>query len=550
MGTSEKRPGRRRVPIHTSTSPVVRKVGGSSVVIGVDQGRAAGSDAVQEAGRATGLSAKGLSAGTIGLLGAAVIGVSTIAPAYTLSGALGPTVSVVGFHLPAIFLVGFIPMLLVALGYRELNSAMPDSGTTFTWVSKAFGPWVGWMGGWGLLAATILVLSNLAGIAVDFFYLLIAQLAGSPGIADLARNVPLNVATCLVFMAGACWISYRGLQETKRFQFTLVGFQLVVLVAFAVTGLVRAANGSAFDGQLPQLEWFNPAGIDSFSAFSAGVSLSVFIYWGWDTVLTMNEETKDPERTPGRAAIVVIGVVVVLYLLVACGTLAFAGVGDGALGMTNPDIQENIFAALATPVLGPLGVLMSIAVLMSSIASLQSTMISPARTMLAMSHYRALPARFARIHPRFQTPGYATVASTVIAAAFYAVMRFISEDVLWDTIAALGLMVCYYYGLTALACAWYFRREAFGSVRAFVVRLAAPLLGGLLLLVFFVRTTIDSFDPDYGSGSSLFGVGLVFYLGAGMIVLGLVVMLVLSRRMPQFFREGVDAVQARSGPAE
>lgn len=98
---------------------------------------------------------KGLSSGSVGLLGAVVIGMSCIAPAYTLSGALGPTAAAVGTHLPAIFLVGFIPMLLVAVGYRQLNRAMPDSGTTFTWSSKAFGPWVGWMGGWGLLASTL-----------------------------------------------------------------------------------------------------------------------------------------------------------------------------------------------------------------------------------------------------------------------------------------------------------------------------------------------------------------------------------------------------------
>lgn len=121
---------------------------------------------------------KGLSSGSVGLLGAVVIGMSCIAPAYTLSGALGPTAAAVGTHLPAIFLVGFLPMLLVAVGYRQLNRAMPDSGTTFTWTSKAFGPWLGWMGGWGLLAATILVLSNLAGIAVEFFYLLLAQITG------------------------------------------------------------------------------------------------------------------------------------------------------------------------------------------------------------------------------------------------------------------------------------------------------------------------------------------------------------------------------------
>ena len=53
---------------------------------------------------------------------------------------------------------------------------MPDSGTSFTWASRAFGPWIGWMAGWGLVSATILVLSNLAGIAVEFLFLLIAQL--------------------------------------------------------------------------------------------------------------------------------------------------------------------------------------------------------------------------------------------------------------------------------------------------------------------------------------------------------------------------------------
>lgn len=149
------------------------------------------------------ISKKGLSEGSIGLFGAVVIGVSCVAPAYTLTAALGPTVSEVGFQVPAIILVGFIPMLLVALGYRELNHAMPDSGTSFTWATRAFGPNLGWMGGWGLISATILVLSNLAGIAVEFLYLLISQVSGQDQIAGLANNVWINVATCLAFMAAA-----------------------------------------------------------------------------------------------------------------------------------------------------------------------------------------------------------------------------------------------------------------------------------------------------------------------------------------------------------
>lgn len=500
-------------------------------------------DRPSQAGAGTPNNWKGLSKGAIGLLGGLVIGVSTIAPAYTLSGALGPTASAVGEHLPAILLVGFVPMLLVAIGYRQLNKAMPDSGTTFTWASRAFGPWIGWMASWCLLAATILVLSNLAGIAVDFFYLAIAQLTGQEQIAALTRNVPLNIATCLAFMAAAAWISHRGLEATKAFQYVLVTFQLVVLAWFSVAAFAQVSAGSAFDATQVRLEWFNPFGVESFSAFAAGVALSVFIYWGWDVVVTMNEESRGATSTPGKAAIATILVVVALYMAVSVATLSFSGVSDGELGLGNPDIQENIFAALAGPVMGPFAVLMSLAVLSSSASSLQSTMISPARTMLAMGHYGALSPKYARVNPVHKTPGYATVVSVVIASVFYAVMRVVSENVLWDTITTLGMMVCFYYGVTAIACVWYFRREATASLRSLATKLVAPLLGGLLLLVFFFQTVWDSMDPAYGSGSQIGGVGLVFVLGVAIFVIGVAAMVVQYLRSPEFFRRRFETTE-------
>ncbi|KNC20330.1 Large neutral amino acids transporter small subunit 2 [Arthrobacter sp. RIT-PI-e] len=495
----------------------------------------------------TGLSRKGLSSGTVGLLGAVVIGVSCVAPAYTLTAALGPTVAEVGTQLPAIFLVGFIPMLLVALGYRELNSAMPDSGTSFTWATRAFGPWIGWMGGWGLIAATVIVLSNLAAVAVDFFYLLLSQLLGNPAIAELTRNLPLNIATTLVFIALACYISYRGMETTKTVQYVLVTFQLVVLAWFAVAAFVHVADGTAFDATSISADWFNPFAVGSFSAFAAGVSLSIFIYWGWDVTLTMNEETTDPERTPGRAGALTVVVIVLVYLAVALATISFAGVGDGDLGAGNPDNQESIFAVLAGPVMGPFAILMSMAVLSSSAASLQSTFVSPARTLLAMGHYRALPEGYGRISPRHKSPGFATVAAALAAAGFYVLTRLVSENALWDTITALGLMICFYYGITALACVWYFRAQAFTSIRNVAFRFLAPLCGGVILLVMFVKTAVDSMDPGYGSGSELFGVGMVFVLGIGVILLGVVLMLVWSRLNPAFFRQEVITRGAASG---
>ena len=166
-----------------------------------------------ESGVTTGISKKGLSAGTIGLIGAVVIGISCIAPAYTFTAAIGPTASEVGAQIPAIILVGFIPMLLVAFGYRELNKAMPDSGTSFTWATRAFGPYVGWMAGWGLIVATILVLSNLAGIAVDFLFLLISQIAGNAEIADKVRSGKVQAVGALI---GAVMKQMKGQADAAK----------------------------------------------------------------------------------------------------------------------------------------------------------------------------------------------------------------------------------------------------------------------------------------------------------------------------------------------
>lgn len=493
---------------------------------------------------AGGLSKKGLSAGTIGLLGAVVIGISCIAPAYTFTAAIGPTVGAVGVQVPAIILVGCIPMLLVAFGYRELNNRMPDSGTSFTWAARAFGPWIGWMAGWGLIAATVIVLSNLAGIAVDFLFLLISQLTGQPGIADLASNLPINIAVCLLFVLGATVVSYRDMQTTQKLQYVLVGFQVIVLVVFAVVAIVHVVSGDAYDPTPVDWSWFNPFAVSSFSAFAAGVSLSIFIFWGWDVTLTMNEETKDPEKTPGRAATITVVTIVSLYLLLAVSMIMFAGIGDGEFGLGNPDIQDNAFFALAGPILGPFAAFVSLAVLTSSASSLQSTFVGPARTLLAMGHYGALPPKFAAVSPRFFTPGYATIVSAVVAAGFYAVMRVVSVNVLSDTILTLGIMICFYYGLTAFACVWYFRKQWFDSARNVFFTFLFPLVGGVILAVIFVTTLIDSMNPEYGSGSEIGGVGLVFVLGVTIIVLGAVIMVVQYFRRPAFFRGETLATDA------
>jgi hypothetical protein len=125
------------------------------------------------------------------------------------------------------------------------------------------------------------------------------------------------------------------------------------------------------------------------------------------------------------------------------------------------------------------------------------------------------------------------------------VMRFISEDVLWDTILTLGMMICFYYGITAFACVWYFRKQWFDSARNVFFTFLFPLVGGIALTFLFVVTLIDSYNPAYSdSGSNIGGVGLVFILGITIIVLGVAIMIWQAVRRPAFFRGQTLSVDA------
>jgi len=317
-------------------------------------------------------------------------------------------------------------------------------------------------------------------------------------------------------------------------QIVLVLFQLAVLAIFAIALFAKSADsatGISFD-----LAWFSPSGL-TLSAFVAGLSGSIFAFWGWDTALTVNEESVDAEKTPGRAALLCVLSILLTYLLVAVALEMYAGVGETGNGLANADIADNVFGALAEPVLGsPLHLVLFLAVLASSAASLVTTFLPTSRTMLAMGTYRAFPERFATVHPVHKTPSFATIVAGVGSGIFYTLLTFVSERVLTDTIYSLGIMICFYYGLTAFACIWYFRKELFINFYSIVFKLMLPLLGGLGLGWVLIITLRDSASPDYGSGASIGGVGLVLILGLGMILLGIVFMLWQRARDGAYFR--------------
>jgi amino acid transporter len=494
-----------------------------------------------------GLVSKGLAVGKVGTFSGAILGIASVAPGYTLTASIGLIVAAVGLKMPAIFLAGFIPMFLTAFAFRELNADSPDCGASFTWSTKAFGPYVGWMCGWGLLISAIIVLSNLAAVAVRFVYLLIAGLFHTPGIAELTQLKWVDIGTTLLIIAVATWMSSRGIQTNERVQYVLVGFQLTVILGFAVVAIVAAGQGRGSANLSFSLDWFNPFTGLAMGAFVIGVTGSIFAFWGWDTSLCLGEECTDPKKVPGRAGLLCVVTILLTYLLVSGGVMMYAGVGSQGLGLGNPGNSENALGALARPVLGPWGSpLLLVAILGSTMASLQTTFLPAARYMLAMGAYHALPRGFSAVSPRSQVPVFSTVIAGVVTATFYTIVTLLSERTLLDTIAALGIMVCFYTGITAFACLGYFRKVLFQGLHNIVFKFLFPLLGGIMLLLVFVISIHQSMDPRHGSGASIAGIGLVFYLGFGILLLGFALMVAMRVRQPDFFQ---GRTLTRSTPA-
>jgi len=468
---------------------------------------------------------KGLAAGTLGLWGSTVIGLASTAPVYSLVATLGWVVLAVGAQAPIAFIIAFIPMLFIAFAYRELNNDVPDCGTTFTWGTKAFGPITGWLGGWGVAVAGMVVLANLAQIGGIYLWALVDGIVGSPEDALLSDNVPLVTATGVVFILAMTWISWRGVEIGERIQNVLLGIQYLALAIFVIAAVWQYFTGTAPNPTPIDWSWFNPVAFTDWHGFTEAVLLALFIYWGWDTCLALNEETKDPKRIPGRAALLTCVILLVTYVGVTVAAMMYAGLGDTGTGLGNEANADDFFLSIKDGLLGPFGWVLVVAVLISAVSSTQTTILPTARGTLAMAAYRALPRKFMTVHPQYKTPSFSTIVMGIVASVYYIGMTLISDNILQDSILSLGLAIAFYYGITGYASVWYFRKDLFTSARNFFYKGFFPLLGALMLTYAFVQSAIDMWDVDYGY-TVLFGIGGTFVLGIGSLLLGVVLMLV------------------------
>jgi len=491
---------------------------------------------------------KGLKSGALGLVSTTIIATASVAPAYSIAATLVFVVGAVALQSPAVAVLAFVPMLLTSIGYSELNKADPDCGTSFTWASRAFGPRTGWAAGWGIIVADVLVMASLAQVAGQYGFLLFN-----------ADGIGKNATSGWVLLVGVLWIvvmtyiCYRGIEVSANFQKVLLGIELVMLLVLSVTALVKVGTGHAPPGHLtPSLSWLNPFRITSFSAFASGIILMVFIYWGWDTAVAVNEETKDKNKTPGRAAILSTFILLVTYAIVIFSMQSYAGIKTTGNGLGNVANAGDVLSIQGSSIFGTSGLgtvlshLLLLMVLSSAAASTQTTILPTARTTLSMAVYKAIPKSFSKIHPRYLTPTVSTIAMGAISIAVYVGFNYASNGIgiIGDAVIAIGLYIAFYYGLTGFTCAWYYRRNLTSSARNLWMQGILPATGGLIL--FFLGGWSVWLDYDVATANDYtmwtvpfihWQIGGAFVIAVVAAIVGVAAYLYCRFANPSFFRK-------------
>jgi len=470
---------------------------------------------------------KGLKAGAIGYMSNLVIAVASTAPAYSLATTLGFVVAVggIGTHAPAVLIVSFIPILFISLAYRYLNLADPDAGTSFAWATRSMGPHMGWINGWAIFLADVIVMASLADIASVYSFQLV-------GWNSAANSTTAIIIGCIVWIVLMTWICYRGIELSARIQALLLSTECLILGIFSVVALVNT-YGNLHGSIKPEFDWFNPFALSS-TALVGGILLGIFIYWGWDSGVAVNEESENPAEGPGRAAVLSTILLVLIYVLVA--TSAQADAGPHFLSSHSGDV----LSALGGRVFGGgiLDKLLLFSVLTSASASTQTTILPTARTTISMASWGALPKAFGRVHPRNLTPSFSTVMMGAVSIVWTVALLLSSSptNILGDSITGLGFAILFYYGFTGLACVVYYRRELFKSARRAIFVGLVPLAGFGGMAYIFVKSFITVSKAGYNYSPPLLGIQLPIVIGIGGLLLGLVFMVMQWIYMPDFFK--------------
>ena len=434
-----------------------------------------------------------LRAEELSLFDSTAVAVSSVAPAYSLASTMSSLAAVVGvgIYAPSLILVSFIPVIFIAIAYFHLNRRDPDCGASYSWVSKLTTPWLGWYNGWVQVALST-IFCVIAPLLAGAYTL---QFLNSIGWISTSTSGNLG----LICIVGALWLAFVtfvcvwGIRWTTNFQWVLVIIEYVAVIGFSLWGIIKVLVSHPKGSTGFHFSWFNPFNLGGASALAGGIVLGVFFFWGWDTAINLSEESKNSKVNPGRAGIISMFLLLVVFLLniVAAQMLLPQQVIS--------DQGTNILFYFANHAVGSwAGYVMIFAVLSSTVGTTQTTLLPAARITYSMARDKVFPKVFGSIQGKTQTPAVGTlILSFLCLFGILLTSRSTSgyNFIEGAMVTNIGVLIGFYYGVTGITCAWAYRKVAFKNTKFFFTGVLMPFLSGIVLLyvggkVFYNQWTI------------------------------------------------------------
>jgi amino acid transporter len=419
-----------------------------------------------------------LKANSLGIVESVVMGIAGTAPAYSIEITTSTIVATAGTLSAASVLVCGLIMFGIAFAFINLNRAMANAGTSYAWVTSVFGRTLGFFAGWALLVLCCVFMVSAMVPAANATLLIF-----HPALMNNVDAVTIIAALWLTFVSA---VVVKGIKLTSHVQVAMTIIEAVILFAVIVMAFVEfpKAPQHAFSWS-----WFSPFEFTP-GLFANSALVAIFFYYGWDVTLNLSEETKDPNRTPGRAAFWSMVFLMIFFLIFIVITL---------LGLSDAEIQHfntNIIFAIAEKLFGKTwGYIAIIAVLLSTVGTVETQMLQFTRTLFAKGRAGALHQRYSRLHPKWNTPHIAIFFIWLTGLVLLFVSSYLPtiNVILQDSITAIGFQICFYLGLTGLACAWFYRGELRTGIWRAITHVVWPAASGLFLF-FIALYSIPTFD--------------------------------------------------------
>lgn len=298
---------------------------------------------------------------------------------------LGEAAGMAGNAVWLTFLVAAAVAGLSALSYAELSSIYPKASAEFEYVSRAFGGRLAFVVGW------LIILSGILGAAT-------VALGFAGYFSDLVGLPLLPSAVMIILILSGILIA--GIRETAGVAISMTLIEVAGIVMVILIGL-------PYLGRVDYLEM--PLGIPGLLQASA---LVFFAYMGFEEMVKLSEETRNPERTIPVALVIALAISTLLYVLVSVAAVS-------VVGWEQLSTSRAPFAEVAAVALGPTAfTLISVIALFATANTALMMMLASSRITYGMASSFSLPPSLARVHPRTQTPWTATIVVAIATIAF------------------------------------------------------------------------------------------------------------------------------------